>query len=113
MKLAGAGALDALGDLLNSLRARSTLVEKRPGIFYVRDRAFLHFHEDRAGLFADLRQGGEWQRLPVNDPDDHARLLAAVDQALERASGPRCAVSVSSAELPAPRFYLAGGVERS
>jgi hypothetical protein len=89
VKHAGARALDALGALLKSLRARNALVEKRPGIFYVRGRAFLHFHEDRGGLFADLRQGGDWQRLPVNDPEDHARLLAALDQALERASGPR------------------------
>jgi hypothetical protein len=74
--------------LLNSLRARSALVEKRPGIFYVRGRAFLHFHEDHAGLFADLRQGSDWQRLPVNNAGDHARLLAAVDQILEPASGP-------------------------
>jgi hypothetical protein len=88
VKHAGAGALDTLGDLLKSLRARSTLVEKRPGIFYVKGRAFLHFHEDRAGLFADLRQDGDWQRLPVNDPGEHARLLAAVDQTLEPASGP-------------------------
>jgi hypothetical protein len=87
VKHAGAGALDTLDDLLNSLRARSTLVEKRPGIFYVRGRAFLHFHEDRAGLFADLRRAGDWQRLPINDPDNHARLLAAVDQALDPAGG--------------------------
>jgi hypothetical protein len=89
VKHAGAGALDALGDLLKSLRARSTLVEKRPGIFYFRGKAFLHFHEDRAGLFADLREGGDWRRLPVNDRGDHARLLAAVDQILEPASGRR------------------------
>jgi hypothetical protein len=44
----------------------------------------LHFHEDRAGLFADLRQGGEWRRLPVNGSDDRARLLVAVDQTLGR-----------------------------
>ena len=87
MKHAGAGALDALSDLLESLRTRTPLVEKRPGTFHVKGKAFLHFHEDRAGLFADLRQGGEWQRLPVNDPEDHARLLAAVDRSLESASG--------------------------
>jgi hypothetical protein len=87
VKHAAVGALDALGDLLKSLRARSTLVEKRPGILYVRGKAFLHFHEDRAGLFADFRKGGEWQRLPVNDLDEHGKLLAAVDQILEPASG--------------------------
>jgi hypothetical protein len=79
MKHAGAGALDALSDLLESLRTRTPLVEKRPGIFYVKGKAFLHFHEDRAGLFADLRDGGDWLRLPLNSPDERAKLLAHVD----------------------------------
>ena len=79
MKHAGAGALDALCDLLESLRTRTPLVEKRPGTFYVKGKAFLHFHEDRAGLFADLRDGDDWLRLPVNSPDERAKLLALVD----------------------------------
>jgi hypothetical protein len=80
MKHAGAGALKALKDLLQSLRTRPALVERRPGIFYVKGKAFLHFHEDPAGLFADLRQGGDWQRLPVNNSDERAKLLALVDR---------------------------------
>lgn len=80
MKHAGAGALDALSDLLESLRTRAVLVEKRPGIFYLKGKAFLHFHEDRAGLFADLRQDGDWQRLPVNNSDERAEVLALVDR---------------------------------
>ena len=80
MKHAAAGALEALGDMLEKLRARNALVEKRPGIFYVRGRAFLHFHEDRAGLFADLRHGGDWQRFPVNGSDERAKLLDIIDR---------------------------------
>ena len=81
MKHAGAGALEALGDLLAGLRgARAAIVEKRPGIFYRKGKAFLHFHEDPAGLFADLRTGGDWQRLPVNSPEERAILLALVDR---------------------------------
>ncbi len=80
MKHAGAGALEALSDLLENLRVRTALVEKRPGIFYVRGRAFLHFHEDRAVLFADLRQQGDWQRLPVNSSEERARLLDIIDR---------------------------------
>ena len=87
MKHAGAAALDALADVLETLRTRSGLVERRRGIFYVRGQAFLHFHEDRAGLFADLRQGRDWQRLPVNSPDDCVRLLVAVDQTLGQRQG--------------------------
>jgi hypothetical protein len=80
VKHAGAGALDALSDLLESLRTRAVLVEKRRGIFYLKGKAFLHFHEDRAGLFADLRQDGDWQRLPVNSSDERAEVLALVDR---------------------------------
>jgi hypothetical protein len=80
MKHAGRGALEALGDLLVNLRARTGLVEKWPGIFYVKGRAYLHFHEDRAGLFADLRQGGDWQRFPVNSSDERAKLLEIIDR---------------------------------
>jgi hypothetical protein len=80
VKHAGAGALDALSDLLESLRTRAPLVEKRPGVFYLKGKAFLHFHEDRAGLFADLRHGDDWQRLPVNSSGERAEVLALVDR---------------------------------
>jgi hypothetical protein len=89
MHHAGAEALDRLGTLLASLRARAALREKRPGIFYVKGRAFLHFHADRAGLFADLREGDGWRRLPVNQPDECRTLLLLVDQALASPAGTR------------------------
>jgi hypothetical protein len=89
VKHAGTGALDALSDLLESLRTRAVLVEKRPGIFYLKGEAFLHFHEDGAGLFADLRQGGDWQRLPVNSSDERAEVLALVDRFSGQQTGNR------------------------
>jgi hypothetical protein len=88
MKHADAAALAALCDLIENLRRRSVLVEKRLGIFYIKGRAFLHFHKDPTGLFADLRQGQDWQRFPVNDPDECASLLAAVDRVLTGPQGP-------------------------
>ena len=78
MKHAGATALETLSDLLESLRTRTALIERRPGIFYVSGKAFLHFHEDPAGLFADLRLASEWQRFPVNSRDERAELLAVI-----------------------------------
>jgi hypothetical protein len=39
---------------------------RSPGSFYLRSRAVLHFHEDPAGLFADVRTGADWERFPVN-----------------------------------------------
>jgi len=82
MKHAGADALAALDDLLESLRSRTGLLERRPGIFYFKGRAFLHFHEDRAGLFADLRGAKDWERFPINSPKERAQLIEAVDHAL-------------------------------
>ena len=84
MKHAGTVALEALHDSLASLRTRTGLVERRPGIFYVAGKAFLHFHEDPAGVFADLRQGGDWRRFPVNNLDERAELIAAVDRTRPR-----------------------------
>ena len=51
-------------------------------MFYRRGRAFLHFHEDPAGLFADVRPGVDWDRMPVNDAMEHLRLIVTVDRAL-------------------------------
>ena len=86
MKHADVRALEAVSDLIENLRRRSDLVEKKLGIFYTKGRALLHFHKDPAGLFADLREGGEWQRFPVNDLDECTRLLAAVDRTMAEAS---------------------------
>jgi hypothetical protein len=83
VKHADVRALEAVSDLIENLRRRGNLVEKKLGIFYFKGRAFLHFHKDPTGLFADLRHGDEWQRFPVNDPDECARLLAAVDRTIE------------------------------
>jgi hypothetical protein len=82
MKHAGADALIVLSDVLEAVRSRAVLVERRPGIFYLRGRAFLHFHEDRAGLFADLRGGEDWERFPVNNPKEREQLVKAVDRVL-------------------------------
>ena len=41
--------------LLASLRCVEGITEKRPGVFYWKSKAFLHFHEDPGGLYADLR----------------------------------------------------------
>jgi hypothetical protein len=71
-------ALDALEPLLRRLRILDGLIEKRRGIFYRGSVAFLHFHEDPAGLFADLRVGSDWQRFPASGRRDQQRLVAAI-----------------------------------
>jgi hypothetical protein len=81
---AGAEALELLEPLLARLRAFDALQERRRGVFYVRSRAFLHFHEDPAGLFADVRaaDGHGFDRIEVSEPAGEAALLRHVEAAL-------------------------------
>lgn len=75
MKHAGESALAQIGPLLLELRTMDGLMEKRPGVFYRKSAAFLHFHEDPVGIFADVRIDGAWQRLPVNTAAECRSLL--------------------------------------
>jgi hypothetical protein len=79
MKHAGGDALLELAALVAAVRTRPGLKEPRPGIFYRKGKAWLHFHEDKAGLFADLRVADEWQRFRVSEPAEQAALLAVID----------------------------------
>ena len=83
MKHAGAQALDRLEPLLARLRGFDALKERSRGVFYFKSRAFLHFHEDPAGLFADVRAAtGDFERLKVDDPAGQATLVGKVEAAL-------------------------------
>lgn len=79
MKHAGSVALDELEGLLAQIRTLPGLKEKARGVFYWKSRAFLHFHEDPKGIFADLRDAGghDFDRFDVTRPTDHAGLLEA------------------------------------
>ena len=84
MKHAGAAALDQLEPLLAAVRALPGPVEKTRGVFYLKSRAFLHFHEDPAGLFADLRdaQGKDFDRIDVTAEPGREQLLGLVKSRL-------------------------------
>jgi hypothetical protein len=82
MKHAGAAALQGLSELLEQIRVKEGIKEKKLGIFYRKSKAFLHFHEDPAGLFADLSADADFARYPVNTKREWRALLAAIDQAL-------------------------------
>jgi hypothetical protein len=88
VKHAGPGALARLAPLLEALRRRPALSEKRPGVFYLASRAFLHFHEDPAGLFADVRLGEEFVRFPVTSAAERATLIERIDARLRDAGRP-------------------------
>jgi hypothetical protein len=49
-------ALRNLEPVLRALRKHGALIERTPGSFYLKSSAFLHFHEDAAGLFADVKE---------------------------------------------------------
>jgi hypothetical protein len=82
VKHAGPGALDRLEPLLERIRAAGALREKSRGVFYRGSRAFLHFHEDPAGLFADIRAGDGvgFDRLMVDDAAGERVLLRRVSE---------------------------------
>ena len=83
MKHAGKEALEELDPLLRKVRGFDALTEKQPGVFYRKSNAFLHFHEDPAGLFADLKMGQSWKRLPMNSRPDRELLLREIRSILK------------------------------
>jgi len=83
MRHAGEVALDRLDGLLQEVRRRHPqLRERKRGAFYRGGQGWLHFHEDPAGLFADLKQGREWTRFPVNGATEHKALLERLAETL-------------------------------
>jgi len=82
MKHAGPAALDRLESFLRELRTRAGLKEKSRGTFYRGGRAFLHFHEHGAELYADVRLAADFERFPVTTVKEREALLARVDAGL-------------------------------
>ena len=75
MKHAGDETLNTLEDLLDRLRKLEGILERKRGVFYRKGRAFLHFHEDPEGIFADLQTGNAWIRIKVNAVAQRAALV--------------------------------------
>jgi hypothetical protein len=78
MKHVSAKGLDDLDDVLRQLRAVDGLTEKKRGVFYRGSRAFLHFHEDPSGLYADVRLDAEFERVRVTTKAERRRLISLV-----------------------------------
>lgn len=68
--------------MLAKLRTCSSLKERARGTFYRKSSAFLHFHEDPAGLFADLKTDGVFVRHRVTTARERAALLREVARLL-------------------------------
>jgi hypothetical protein len=82
MKHAGEAALAAIEPILMELRRLEGIRERKPGVFYMKSSAFIHFHEDPAGIFADVRRDPEWLRLPVNTSSERRQLVRLVREIL-------------------------------
>jgi hypothetical protein len=82
MKHASAKSLDGLESLLKAMRAAGLLNEKSRGIFYLASKAFLHFHEDPSGMYADLKVGAAFRRFRVETKADQKALLQALRKQL-------------------------------
>jgi hypothetical protein len=82
MKHAGPRTLARISPLLEELRTRAAIREKRPGVFYLKSRAFLHFHDDPSGIFADVRLAGDFVRLPVTSRSEQLDMLDRIDDCL-------------------------------
>lgn len=89
MKHASAETIATLEPLLERLRAVDGLKEKKPGIYYVKSRAFLHFHEDGEKVFADARLNPteDFVRLPATSKREQDALVRAVKTSVKPASG--------------------------
>ena len=82
MKHAGPDALNRLEPILREIRKLEGVTEKKRGTFYYRGNALLHFHEDPAGFFADLKIDGEFVRLSVNSKREEEIFLRRAASAL-------------------------------
>ena len=83
MKHAGPEALDQLEPVLAKLRKLDGLRERKRGAFYRGSSAFLHFHEDPAGFFPDLKVADDFVRFPVNSDAEVEKLVARAARALK------------------------------
>ena len=82
MRHAGPDTLERIPRLLAELRTRTALRERRPGLFELESRAFLHFHDDPSGVYADVRLVDEFVRMRVTTRSEQSDLLERIDDCL-------------------------------
>ena len=70
-------ALQRVQPLLRQLREIKGLREMKPGIFYAKGSAFIHFHDEAGALIADLKKAGGsgFDRYPVDAPPGQRKLV--------------------------------------
>jgi hypothetical protein len=84
VKHAGPATLTLLADLLGEVRKLPQLREKSPGSFYFKSKGYLHFHEDPAGIFADVKLDlEEFTRMRATTANEQKALLAKIGKSLK------------------------------
>ena len=89
MNHTGPAALDALEALLVELRGIAGIKERSRGVFYLRSKPVLHFHEDQTGIHADLRIDGDFVRFRAETKAERRALLAQARQILGGTPAPK------------------------
>ena len=83
MKHAGANTLAALEPLLLRVREHAALVERTPGSFYRKSKAYLHFHGDPGGIYADIKlSGAAFTRVRATSAQEQEHLLSLIVESL-------------------------------
>ena len=77
MARADAEALKTLLPVLRQLREIKGVKEKSTGIFYGRNDAFVHFHDEGGVLYADLKKpgGSGFDRFALATPAEQRKLV--------------------------------------
>jgi hypothetical protein len=71
--------------MLRKVRAHGSLVERTPGSFYRKSKAYLHFHEDPSGIYADVKLDlAAFTRVRASTPQERAHLLFLISESLKR-----------------------------
>jgi len=85
VKHAGSNTLAILEPLLRKIREHASLTERTPGSFYRKSIAYLHFHEDPSGTYADVKLNlVEFTRLRATTAKEQAHLLSLIANSLKQ-----------------------------
>ena len=77
--------LATLEPLLRKVREHAALVERTPGSFYRKSKAYLHFHEDPSGTYADVKLDFvEFTRVRATTAKEQAHLLVLISESLKQ-----------------------------
>ena len=79
MKHATAETIARIEPLLKRLRNIDALKERKPGIYYFKSSAFLHFHEEGDQVYADIKfEPPDFKRLPATTRDQQDELIKLI-----------------------------------